>query len=1330
MLRKSFILIGFLPFFCLLLHGQKTQFELLTPKDGLAGFRISDVIQDEQGFLWVVCDEQLQRFDGQRFQTYSSAVDDGDKILGLRNYQDSLLFILTPERAVVLNPANGERSSYEVPVETTDSVKLSLLNQADIILKVEEGGQCQSFWQFEDQRFQQQLNIDTAGQSYSLVRFSREGKAFLFHDAGISVLDKAGERERDIPWPTACSSCQVSDAHFNQENELVLLADDHFYYLPKGTSELAFLPGLTARELNGQGLQHFILSEEGSVWAVGVVGNTFVYFDAISGTVYDFHEELQRELPAAFYFEGFEGVFRDRSGVIWAQSNLGLVKFSFPAYPFELYFSGPSKLNAFPSLSEGSTGRVYLTFKTGLAFIEPAAKEEKGPFALRSLPKEHWLPKDTLWQWNGTYVDIGTGRLRDIAGSSTYVEGQRFVGLYDQDPAGRRWRVFNDALFLLERKGARPSWQFQASLPIIYNPDDPYYLHAGQSSGLIWIACKGQLLAFSPATKQLSRYFPEELSIPFEVINVVEEDAKGRLWLGTDIGLFQLDTDLGLISQYARMEGLPDNHIFDLLPEGDSCLWLSTRNGLSRFHIERQSFINFFEGLPNNEFNPLSSLHTRNGQMFFANQQGIIGFYPEQVMEVYRQQRQSSQVVLSALKYLEEPNGDLIHQLDFPDESSLNLTYKNRSITFEFTLTDYHNTEEVLYSYHLEGYDNSWSTPARFNFVRFSSIPSGKYTLRVKARNSDGIWHPDELQVAIHVRGPWWSTKTAYFAYFLLVLGVITLIYLFLRRRWKLQGQLRLQQEEAVRLQELNRFQNKFYTNITHEFRTPLTVILGMIDQLEKDPKRYMDAGFKLIRRSSNDLLKLVNQLLDLSKIENKAFQIHLEQRDIISFLTFLVGSFESYANSKNLSIKFFSSVESLVMDYDPEQIKTVMMNLLSNALKFTPAGGEISIRVAQKDQELYIELRDTGVGIPTEELSNVFNSFYQVDTPLTRQHSGSGIGLAHTRELIKTMGGQITVESAIDQGACFYITLPIQRNAPLSHEPFDQFGHEEWNGLTAQRPLLKPNEGLKREKENFPLVLLIEDNADVVTYLKLCLEDQYNLDIAYNGNFGIEKAMNEIPDIIISDVMLPGQSGLEICAALKQNERTSHIPIILLTAKASQTHKLEGLNVGADAYLFKPFHKDELLIRIEKLLELRGRLQKHYSALIWDQETEEGAGSRLTERDVELSKEKQFLQNVKKQVLAHLGEVDFGNAQLAFHLSMSESQLFRKLKALTGRSTAVYIRSIRLQEARKLMQSSSLTISEIAYEVGFSDPSYFSRVFAKEFGMPPSAMRNDLNIS
>jgi signal transduction histidine kinase/DNA-binding response OmpR family regulator len=529
-------------------------------------------------------------------------------------------------------------------------------------------------------------------------------------------------------------------------------------------------------------------------------------------------------------------------------------------------------------------------------------------------------------------------------------------------------------------------------------------------------------------------------------------------------------------------------------------------------------------------------------------------------------------------------------------------------------------------------------------------------------------------------------------------------------------------QVEADRLQDLNDFKSRFFTNITHEFRTPLTVILGMAEQLKKEGGRLTEDaknGINLIKRSGENLLQLVNQVLDLAKLESNTLKMNYIQGDILTFIRYIAESLHSLSNAHNLLLRVESDQAKIVMDYDPERFLQIIHNLLSNAIKFTPSGGRVILRAELKGKWLQISVTDSGAGIAPDDLPQLFERFFQAKNQEHAKAGGTGIGLSLTRELVKAMGGDISVESQVGVGSTFFVKLPVTNNGVLEVKGSEASKDTATSGPTvptkASAKVGAPS-SITNEPDRYE-ILLIEDNPDVVEYLNACLKDHYHLDFAYNGQAGIEKALETIPDLIISDVMMPIKDGFEVVETLKNDERTSHIPIILLTAKADVESRLTGLRQGADAYLSKPFHQEELLVTLENLLESRRKLQLKYQHQLLSAETSSLPAAATEMEDV-------FLQNVRTIIEARYSEEDFGLPQLCQKIGMSRSQLFRKMKALTDTAPSDLIRLHRLNKAKTLLESGAANVSEAAWEVGFKDPSYFSKLYQEEFGEAPSATR------
>ncbi|MEM6264361.1 MAG: ATP-binding protein [Bacteroidota bacterium] len=518
------------------------------------------------------------------------------------------------------------------------------------------------------------------------------------------------------------------------------------------------------------------------------------------------------------------------------------------------------------------------------------------------------------------------------------------------------------------------------------------------------------------------------------------------------------------------------------------------------------------------------------------------------------------------------------------------------------------------------------------------------------------------------------------------------------------------------KLQELDNFKSRFFTNISHEFRTPLTVIGGMTQQMMSQPEQWLTKGGTLIQRNVQGLLGLINQILDLRKLESGSLNLNLVQSDVVQFIRREAAAFESMADMKEIALRFESKEKSLVMDFDPEKLGQIHMNLLSNALKFTPKGGEVEVNLNQQDpQTLELQVKDTGIGIPPEKLPLIFDRFYQVDGSETREGEGTGIGLSLTKELAQLMEGEIHVESNPGEGTTFTLQLPIHQQAPVKEGPLTTSALPA-PVPAAPAPAASPAPTSTSDK---PSLLIIEDNPDIVEYLYACLDPHYEVSSARDGQAGIDAALQQVPDLIITDVMMPYKNGYEVCEALKLDERTSHIPIVMLTAKADQASRLEGYKRGADAYLAKPFLEEELFIRLEKLLEIRRTLQQRYAG---------GAvPDQVAVDEPALQLEDAFLIKARQAILDHLDDSNYRGDSLGKDMGMSRTNFHRKIKALTGLSPSHFIRAVRLDQAMALMRNEELQISEIAYMTGFTNPNYFNRVFKEVKGTSPTKWREEI---
>jgi signal transduction histidine kinase/DNA-binding response OmpR family regulator len=532
--------------------------------------------------------------------------------------------------------------------------------------------------------------------------------------------------------------------------------------------------------------------------------------------------------------------------------------------------------------------------------------------------------------------------------------------------------------------------------------------------------------------------------------------------------------------------------------------------------------------------------------------------------------------------------------------------------------------------------------------------------------------------------------------------------YLLLLVMNYISQQKELEQFEAKRLKELDKTRSRLFTNITHEFRTPLTVIQGMTDLIRTRPEEWTASGLDKIKTNSGILLRLVNQMLDLTKIETGAMPVHLAKGDITGYVAYLVELFRSDALTRNIELRFVPGLQHFEMDFDADRLMHIVSNLVSNALKFTPPGGTIDIltRISDEGKMFFIEVRDSGIGIEEEHLEHLFDRFYQVENGNTA--GGTGLGLALAKEMVESLQGAISVESTPGAGSLFRVQLPVSQSAPpFNFTKMDIFRKEKEDHLL---PVSSPEEVTPEEPDGStarPILLIVEDNKDVVRYLQAILKQEYHVEVAENGRQGVEKSLDLVPDVILSDVMMPVMDGFELLMKVKNDIRTSHIPVVMLTARADVESRLEGLDRGADAYLPKPFDERELRIQLRNLVETRKRLHERYAAI-----------DRLPESpDASLKMEDDFMVRVKQVLEANLEDDEFGISQLCNELAVSHSQLYRKFRSLTNSTIAAYIKLLRLQKAKTLLNTTSMNVTEVAYAVGFKNLSHFSREFALHFG-------------
>ncbi|MDP5082454.1 MAG: response regulator [Winogradskyella sp.] len=765
------------------------------------------------------------------------------------------------------------------------------------------------------------------------------------------------------------------------------------------------------------------------------------------------------------------------------------------------------------------------------------------------------------------------------------------------------------------------------------------------------------------------------------------------LWIGTNgNGLKAYNISKKTVEIYNKDNGLPNLVIYAILPGEQNSLWLSSNKGIFEFVPNRDKpqieIYSDFSGLQAFEFNTGAYFRSVEGTLYFGGLEGVNWFNPSEITT----NLESPKTVISKVELFGKDQ-KLIQ--------NINYEYDQNTFTFTFAGLHFSQPEGNQYKYQLVNHDLDWVESGNNNVAHYTNLKPNTYTFKVKSSNYDGIWNDTPATYSFKILKPWYASGLAKTLYILAILSVIFAVYLYLKFRWEVKTQLRLEQAETERLKKLDEFKTKLYTNISHEFRTPLTLISGPIDhQLAKPDLKPDDRNeLDLVKQNANRLLNLVNQMLDLSMIDSGQLRLHVSEGNLNVLLKQIVAAFQYKANEKRIHI--FSNIKNLEhVWFDTDIIEKITSNLLTNAIKYAPEESDIILDANEQNGFMVLSIINVHSSLGKKDLGKLFQRFYQDDS----SSDGVGVGLALVKELVSLSNGSILASNIDTNKLQFTVTIPIQKDAFKTSE-------------------LKTNLPLENEvslaqintNSDRPLLLIVEDQSDIREFIISIFKDSYKIIQAENGETGIAKALDSMPDLIISDIMMPIKDGIELCNELKYNELTSHIPIILLTAKVGEENEIVGLRTGADAYITKPFNREKLKLRVEKLIENRRLLQKHFSK------------DFTISPDMEItSTEAEFLKRLKSVLDLHITDSEFSSEQFADAMLMSRTQLHRKLKAIVGMSSSEFMRSQRLKLSLPLLKQSDTTIAEIAYQVGFNTPSYFIKCFKETYGCTPNEYNSE----
>lgn len=861
---------------------------------------------------------------------------------------------------------------------------------------------------------------------------------------------------------------------------------------------------------------------------------------------------------------------------------------------------------------------------------------------------------------------------------------------------------------------------------------------AEDTSGGLWLGTYGQgLVFFEPETEQMLFFQHDEndeTSIGHNNINTVFVSQQGTLWISTmgagmnRLESFDINTGTASFVKYDENDGLPDNIIESIIEDNDGFLWMGTSHGIARFNPKKNEVLNFSisDGFGQDVFNHGATLKTTNGLLYFGGVNGFNVFHPRSLS--YNPYLPS--VVITQFQIFNDPvtpkNSSNKIDTSIFSTKKINLSYRDNVFSFEFASLDFSCPEKNQYAYKMEGFDNDWrTTSANRRFVTYTNLPHGRYKFRVIASNNHGQWNRTGTSLDIFIKPPFWKTDWMLAVYIVMILGAILTIRLAVLVQERNRAQIKMKQLNAEKIHEIDQMKLRFFTHISHEFRTPLTLIIGPIermlrmgDQMNQDKRKIYN---KLVLKNARRLLRLINQLMDARKLDTGSMKLELQEKDFIAFTKAIFSVFHHRAERKNINYQFESELESLYCAFDPDKIEKVLYNLISNALKFTDMKGKITVRIKQinhitenegSSEKISVKVEDSGIGIAQEQMEHIFDPFYQVSSRTsTRKIQGSGIGLSITKDFVEMHQGKIEVKSIVDEGSCFTFEIP------LLHLSDDKTNEDSASNikLPPEEPVDLDELPQSREDSKKPLILTVEDDKDLRQYLAMEIEDKYTIIQAPDGLSGYEMAVDRIPDLIISDVMMNVMDGYEFCIRCKNDQRTSHIPVILLTAHTAEDMRREGFKAGADDYIIKPFNPEMLKLRIDNLLETRKKLREHFSTMVY-----------ANPKEIPISSpDEKFLNKILETVENYISDTGFSVDDLSYQVGLSRAQLYRKMQGLFDHSPSEFIKNYRLQRAMKLLQKGH-TPSQVCYQVGFRDPSYFSKCFKKEFGKTPQQIINE----
>ncbi len=1366
-----FIILQLLFFNLSLAQYKKLHFDHITTDDGLSKASVTCIVQDFQGFMWIGTFNGLNRYDGQDFTVYQYNQNDQHSISD--NYISSIiedhnrkLWIGTNDG---LNCYNRNEDNF-IHYRHIPGDSLSICdNQIEVI--------------YEDSKNRLWIGTRKGG----LDLYDRKNKSFIHHvhnenDPGTissnfieSIFEDAnhnlwiGHRDGSI------------DILYNNKNKF-----SHFYYNNKALTNSAITSIVQSHDnsiwigtqrdglfkinfehnqirnvihythdpknlasLTGNIILSLMIDENDDLW-IGTEDEGLNIFDIKRGKFY--HYKTDPLNYSGLNNNSIYTIYKDKIGNIWLGTYAGGINLLAAGKTyFQCYRHFPAAANSLGnntinSFWEDENQNIWIATGHGLDYFDRKNKNfihyNKTNSALTADVILNLYEDNNKNLWIGTWAN-GLYKLN--------IKTKKFFHFTKEKNGLGSNNIFKivpgnkDELWLATFWGGITYFNTKKQSSIVYNTknsglmDNDVRTIAKDYKGNLWLGTDVGLDYFNPNTKVFKSYEHHENernSISKGFVTNIIETQDSTLWIGTTGGLNEFNSLKNSFIHFNKQDGLPNNEIMCLIEDNNNNLWISTNKGLSRFNPASKKFKNYdvTDGLQDNEFNARSGIKTRDGEILLGGNKGFNIFQPRGLKD----NAYVPPVIITGLKLFNKPveigGKDSPLKKNITETKQLEFSYKQSVFSFNFVALNYISPEKNQYAYMMKGFDKDWNYIGSNHTATYTNLDPGSYVFIVRASNNDGIWNNKGTSINIIIDPPFWRTWWAYLIEAILFLLIVYFILNYFISRQRMRSELKLEHLELEKMYELDQMKTHFFSNISHEFHSPMTLILNPLEKLIHSSAldEKIKNSITLIYRNAKRLERMTNQLKDLNKLETGDLRLSLSKGDIIHFIKEISRSFNEYAKEHCISFHFKSDDEQKIVWFDPDKLDKIIYNLLSNAFKYTPDNGEITLTVkvinSEVDNEVFneknessqyvaINVRDSGIGIPKDKIDFIFKREYRLENYSSLYSDGSGIGLAFVQELIKLYKGKISVESIEEQGTTFKVQIPIDEHYLEENQLVSKFKtsinshHTSFNYSVAPGLNHLNFKKSKYKSNDVPVILIVEDDNEIRDYMRNSFDANYRIHEAEDGISGCEKALSIIPDLIITDIKMPGMDGNELCKKLKNDEKTSHIPIIMLTSYSSHEYQIKGLKQGADIYLTKPFNIDVLEAHMINILDSRKKLREKYG-----REIVLGPG-KIPLTDIDGN----FLKRITKIIEEHISDSKFNADILSKEIGMSRMQLYRKLRGLTDQTVHEFIRNIRLKWAVQLLEQKRMTITEVAYEVGFNDLTYFARCFRKQYDKSPS---------